>query len=213
MAKRADIRASLARASSGRIISASGLEDFARSAQPGDSLCLGRGVALPADVGAMVNVLAATGILHPARQRISGRDFSFVAQRGSAPFVHYVSGTRPPLRPRKDRRADSPVPTQARRSTDTMLLRLLRWCVAQQRACPTNAELARACGLSGSVAGSYRMRRLVQAEAIRITDYGPFEHRVVTLLTGRRAGQSTPRRLLPSAPECARARFQRETGE
>lgn len=190
------------------------LTRFVATSSPGDSLCLGRGEALPADVGAQINLLAAGGVLHPARTRISARDFAFVAQRGSAPIsrIHSLSGGPAAPRPRKDRRAVSPVPSAARRSTETMLLRVIRWCVAQQRPCPTNDDLARACGLSGGLAVSYRLRKLVAENKIAIDHFGPFEHRVITLLIGRRAGQSTPRHVLASAPATARRQFSQEHG-
>lgn len=68
------------------------------------------------------------------------------------------------------------------------VLRELRRCALNRLRCPTNAEIARACGLPTPVAASYQLRKLVGAGAIRVLIKGPNAPRVVTIVS---TGEST----------------------
>lgn len=68
------------------------------------------------------------------------------------------------------------------------VLRELRRCALNRLRCPTNAEIARSCGLPTPVAASYQLRKLVGAGAIRVLIKGPNAPRVVTIVS---TGEST----------------------
>ncbi len=71
------------------------------------------------------------------------------------------------------------------------VLRQLRRAANFGRPCPSNAELAKACGLRDAGQASYQMRRLVQANAIRVVGQGVGQARVVVITgSGRRTAQA-----------------------
>lgn len=157
---------------------------WAETAAPGDSIVYGRGERPPEDVVRVIGQLSDVGALHPTRRRISaaGGEFAFQAQRGSGKISRVV------VRPAARGRVRS---LPANRSSDRAVLKCIEGAVKYGLACPTNAELARACGLSGAIAASYRVRRLVATGRISIIDHSPYGRRVATMMTGRFAGQST----------------------
>lgn len=157
---------------------------WAETAAPGDSIVYGRGDRPPEDIVRVVGRLSDAGALHPTRRRISaaGGEFAFQAQRGSGKISRVL--VRPPSR--------GQVRTlPANRSSDRAVLKCIEGAVKYGLSCPTNAELARACGLSGAIAASYRVRRLVATGRISIIDHSPYGRRVATIITGRFAGQCT----------------------
>jgi hypothetical protein len=157
---------------------------WAESAAPGDSIVYGRGDRAPDDVVRVIGRLSDAGALHPTRRRISaaGGEFAFQAQRGSGKISRVV------MRPAARGRVRT-LPTN--RSSDRAVMKCIEAAVKYGQPCPTNAELARACGLSGAIAASYRVRRLIATGRISIIDHSPFGRRVVTMMTGRFAGQCT----------------------
>ena len=68
--------------------------------------------------------------------------------------------------------------------------RMIRDAARLGQPCPTNAQIARATGLSSAVAASYRLRRLIADGKLRLEDYGHLERRVATILP---EGWQTPR--------------------
>lgn len=157
---------------------------WAESAAPGDSIVYGRGDRPPEDIVRVVGRLSDVGALHPTRRRISaaGGEFAFQAQRGSGKISRVVVRA-----PSRGRVRSLPV----NRSSDRAVLKCIEAAVKYGQPCPTNAELARACGLSGAVAASYRVRRLVANGRISIIDHSPYGRRVATMLVGRHQGKST----------------------
>ena len=108
-------------------------------------------------------------------------DLSIVAlERGLAPLSH--AG-----RPRRGRTRKRLI----RKTSLSMVFDMLVRAARRGEPCPTNDELAAACRLSGKMAASYRMRRLVADGQIAVEDHSPFGRRVVTILTGPHAGVAT----------------------
>jgi hypothetical protein len=71
------------------------------------------------------------------------------------------------------------------------VLRVLRRAANFSRPCPSNAELAKACGLKDAGQASYQVRRLVQAGAIRVVSQGVGQARVIVIAgSGRRTAQA-----------------------
>lgn len=161
---------------------------WAESAAPGDSIVYGRGERPPEDIVRVVGRLSDAGALHPTRRRISaaGGEFAFQAQRGSGKISRVVVHQKS-KGPSRGRTRSLPV----NRSSDRAVLKCIEAAVKYGQPCPTNAELARACGLSGAVAASYRVRRLVANGRISIIDHSPYGRRVATMLVGRHQGKST----------------------
>ena len=74
-----------------------------------------------------------------------------------------------------------------------MVLQCLTAAAVFDRPCPSLAEIAKRCGLSGKGSASARVSMLVEKGKISVEDCGPLAPRVVTILTGRHAGKSTRR--------------------
>ena len=70
--------------------------------------------------------------------------------------------------------------------TETVF-RALRRAVNFALPCPTNAHLAQICGLKDAAAASYRLRVLRDLNRIRISDNGPGNPRVVTIVASGRS--------------------------
>lgn len=158
------------------------LADFAARAAPGDKAAYGRGARPPAELVRAMRPLVEAGVLQPLAKR-EGREFLFLVQRGAARFE---SATGRLSRGRARQR-------MVRRSSLSLVLGLLRAAALAGRTCPTNEQIARACGLAGREAARYRLTLLVRQGKIAIEDRGPGHPRVVTLLIGRHAGLSTRR--------------------
>ncbi|WP_423606166.1 hypothetical protein [Sphingomonas sp. MS122] len=77
-------------------------------------------------------------------------------------------------------------PVQEDELADRVLRRLKR-AANLGLVCPTNAELARDCGLKDADAASYRMRKLIGNKLIRVEDQGPFARRIVTIIENGRS--------------------------
>ncbi|WP_447727255.1 hypothetical protein [Sphingomonas koreensis] len=67
------------------------------------------------------------------------------------------------------------------------VLRRLRRAANLGLVCPTNAELARDCGLKDADAASYRLRKLIGNKLIRVDDQGPNARRIVTIIESGRS--------------------------
>lgn len=155
-------------------IPASVLEAFARDGAPGARITYAQGRDEPrtAATWLLAGELAQAGWLRLFRQRTPG-GFEFLAEK----------------RDRGDIGAAAPravMPDAA----DDALLAMLRRAANFDQPCPTNVEIAAALNLKDAVAASYRMRKLIQLGAIRVTDHGPKERREVTIAE---TGKSTPR--------------------
>jgi hypothetical protein len=161
------------------------LLNWAKDARIGDSIVYARssaaGERLPSDVVNVVSSLAAHGALHPTQRRV-GDGWAFQAQRGSGK-ISRVTVRRP------SRGGTRGLP--ANRASERAVFKRIEAAAKHGLPCPTNAELARLCGLSGAIAASYRVRRLVASGRISIIDKSPYGRRIATLLVGRHAGKST----------------------
>ena len=135
------------------------------SAKPGDAAVYARGASVPREVAQVAREAAEAGFVDLVRKREGLNAWAFQVQRRSKPLPS-ASG----------RRRFHP-----RGSAEGTILRLITQAAKRGRACPTNLELARACGLSCAVAASYRLRKLAREGRITIEQRGPLQRRVVTL--------------------------------
>lgn len=156
------------------------IDRIARAA-PGETFEYGRGNNPPRELVQAMRPYVDAGVLHPTQKRVAG-EMRFLVQRGRGDFAQAARG---PRRGAVRRR-------RVRKSTLTLVLECLVRAVRREQACPTNEEIAAACGLTGKLAASYRVRRLVAAGKIAVVDHSPWGRRVVTILTGPMAGRSTP---------------------
>jgi hypothetical protein len=155
------------------------LQDWARGASPGASLCLGVGSAVPAATQPALRTLTDAGLIDIARRRVADGRYSFEVQRRSR---RYVAPAPTPTRPRGG--------MHARRAgtVERRVLKLLLVAAVKGLPCPTNAAIARAVGLPDAIAASYRLRRLVARGLIRVdVPADPRLHRVVTIVASGRA--------------------------
>jgi hypothetical protein len=152
---------------------------FAARARPGESMVYGRGDAPPREAVRAMRSLVAAGVLQPVGKR-EGDGFLFMVQRGRAD----LSPVRGPSRGQVRRR-------RVRKTSLSMVFDCLVRAARRGEACPTNEELAASCGLTGKLAASYRVRRLVADARIAVEDHSPWGRRVVTILTGPQAGART----------------------
>ena len=153
--------------------------DFARASRPGMRMTYGRGEAPPRDAVAAMADLVEARVLVPIRKREAG-GYLFMVERGLAPLSRAE-------RPRRGRARQRLI----RKTSLSMVFDMLARAARRGGPCPTNDELAAACRLSGKMAASYRMRRLVADGKIAVEDHSPFGRRVVTILTGPHAGAQT----------------------
>jgi len=144
------------------------VEAWVTMAEPGDELVYATGIALPASAPAVVAVrdLVADGLVRTHMRRV-GKGFEYFAIR-RAPEVNPVQPPRHVAPPRDD--------------GDTRVLRVLTRAANLRQVCPTNAEIARECGLKDAVAASYRLRKLIADGAIKSEDQGPNQRRIVTIV-------------------------------
>lgn len=151
------------------------LRDWARGASPGASRTLGEGAALPSATGAIVASLSDAKVIDIVRRKIAAERYSFIVQRRTGRYVDRAA------------RRISTMPQVRRGVYERRILKILIAAAAKGLPCPTNGVLARLVGLSGEVAASYRLRRLVAAGKIRVAvPDDPRQHRVVTIVaTGK----------------------------
>lgn len=145
---------------------------WVEGAAPGDDVVYATGVRPAEGIGAVVRSLHEKGLVTMTSKR--GADgFRFIAQRLANPRQQ----RGPEHRGRFAKRE-----IKGRRTAERLILKILTTAAAKGQACPTNAELAKRAGLSGAVAASYRVRRLVQSGAIVVEEPSPLERRVVTIV-------------------------------
>ncbi|GEM_PF-2667933 len=153
------------------------LQDWARAAPAGTSLCLGVASAVPASTQPALRALTDAGLIDIARRRVGDGRYSFEVQRRSR---RYVPAAQP--KPRGGmhvRRAGT---------VERRVLKLLLVAATKGLSCPTNAAIARAVGLADGIAASYRLRRLQMRGLIRVeVPADPRLHRVVTIIASGKA--------------------------
>lgn len=152
-------------------------------AAPGDDVvyCVG---ARPSEaIGAAVRAMSVKGLVLTTSRRKDGqlRHIAVRLADRPAPVRARPSAHRGRFVPRED---------AGRRAVERAIMRLLTDAARRGAPCPTNKEIAQHAGLSGAVAASYRVRRLVQAGKIIVEEPSPIERRVVTILA---TGKSTRR--------------------
>ena len=161
------------------------LRDWSRGAEAGAAICLGQPVAaLPPSTAAAVRSLSDAGVLDIARRRVGPERYSFVVQRRSTPYID-----RADMRPVKARPRGG---NHARRAgtIERRVLKLLMTAANRGLPCPTNAAIARACGLADDNAASYRIKILQRRGLIRVdVPQDPRRLRVVTIVA---TGKATP---------------------
>lgn len=160
---------------------------FAALARPGETLVYGRGAEVPRETVRAMRPLVDAGVLHPARVCRDGV-CTFTVQRGSASLgggrIDLSRGLGSAGRGRVRER-------RVRKSSLTMVFEMIARAARRGAPCPSNSEIAAACGLSGKQAVIYRVRKLVQSGRIAIEYRGPYNQRIVTVLTGPCAGKAT----------------------
>lgn len=161
------------------------LHSWAARARPGDDVVYDEGARPGADIGAAVRGLHDAGLVTMTSKRVDGR-LRFIAQRLADPAAAGREHRGAPHRGRFAKRATG------RRCAERLIYKLLVEAARRGAPCPTNAELAARVGLSGAVAASYRMRRLVAAGDIAVEEPSPLERRVVTIMaTGKQTRRAT----------------------
>lgn len=150
------------------------LAAWIEAAAPEDSAIYATGPALPHGhpVVQMVQTLTDRGVLRThLKARADGRGFDFLAFK---------------------RAAEKPRGCALKRGEVKIgrVLELLTQRAERGGVMPSNAELARACGLKNADAARYQLNKLEDRGAIRIEDFGPNERRAVTIVA---TGQTTKR--------------------
>ncbi len=159
-------------------VEAEQLDQWVSTALPGDRCIYATGPELPREAPAvsLARTMANVGLVTLTTQAVAGGR-NFIAIRCAID----------PNRPDAPRHA----PVREDDLAEKVLARLRR-AANLGHVCPTNAELARDCGLKDADAASYRIRKLIAARKIRVEDHGPNTRRVVTIV-------STGRRTIPGA--------------
>lgn len=154
------------------------LESWLASAEPGDELVFADGFASPHDAPAWKESirLVGEGEVRVHHRRISARRIQHFMVRRTPEIAAAVAPLSAPI-------ADDDDPS-------IRVLRAVRRWVNFRRPCPSNAEIARECGLPNPAAASYRLRCLVAAGIVSIEDQGPMRPRIVTIVA---TGKSTAR--------------------
>lgn len=148
---------------------------------PGSTMEYARGANPPRELVRAMRPLVDAGLLHPTQKRVGG-ETRYLVQRGAGDFTEALNRRTGRGVVRRQR---------IRKTSLSMVLDCLVRAVRRGDPCPTNEELAAVCGLSGKLAASYRMRRLVADGKIALEDHSPWGRRVVTILTGPLAGKAT----------------------
>lgn len=142
------------------------LEVWLAGSVPGDRITYATGPDLPRSAATVkrVTVLAEARRVRPLRTKIAG-GWDFMVERLADPAAAAAPATLPA-------------------GTQDDVLRLIRRAINLGQPCPTNAEIATACGLPNADAASYLFRKLVAAGVIIATDHGPRMRRVVRVAGG-----------------------------
>lgn len=160
------------------------LINWAERARPGENVAYFTGTRPGDAVRAVASALHSQGLVTMTTKRATDGATRHILQRLAAPRPSKLRALARINPGRFQSRADGA------KCTTKAVLRLLTRAANRGQACPTNAELARALGLKDAVAASYRVRRLVRENKIRVEEPGPTERRVVTIVA---TGKSTVR--------------------
>lgn len=120
---------------------------------------------------------------------VMGFDYCVVRRAAVCPRNRFGFG-RSVLPAEKERRPRKRAWGPAMDEDDVAVLALLNAAAATGKPCPTNAALARALGLKGPDAISYRLRKLTNAGAIVVEMVGHARRRIVIVRTGLATGVS-----------------------
>ncbi|MPT48275.1 MAG: hypothetical protein E2598_07605 [Sphingobium sp.] len=159
---------------------------WAEKAAKGETLAYARAYdRAPDDALVMPRSLSDAGLVELVRRRRDGH-WAYIAQRTAMPFDPA----------RINRRASRGCVRLAGRGSaqamDRALMRILGRCVRLEQPCPSNAALAVMLGLTGEIAASYRMRRLVAQGLIEVEQPDPRAGRIITILSsGARTAPGT----------------------
>lgn len=165
------------------MIAAADLEAWLAGAATGDEIVYATGPTLPLESETVLlsRALIAEGVVTPFQRRNAAtRGLEYVLRKR-------VADPNPPAPVRH-------VPPRGDDDLDARVLREISRAANMGLVCPSNMELARACGLFGrggqpdADAASYRFRKLIAAGAIRSEDMGPNKRRIVTIVA---SGQKT----------------------
>jgi hypothetical protein len=168
------------------------LSDWAERAQAGEDVVYCTGVRPDDMIGAAARALRESGIVTLTTRRMAAGGFRFIAQRLADPRPSQIRARRRTNSGQFRPGQCQPASGDAKRTTRAVL-RLLVQAANRDAPCPTNAEIAVRVGLNGSVAASYRMRRLVRDGLIQVEEPGPLERRIVTIVA---TGKKTRRAML-----------------
>ncbi len=157
------------------MLDGAGILEWVRNAKPADMAVYARGDNPPRILAALVSRLSDQGLIDPTRRR-DGTGWQFLIQRRAKAF-----SAAPGMRRGRN---------YGRASAETVILRMVREAIRLGQPCPTNSEFAEVAGLSGRLAASYRLRKLVRDGKLTLVDHGPYERRVAILTE---SGLSTAR--------------------
>lgn len=143
-------------------------EAWVARARPGDSTLYATGPALlhAHPTVRLVQVLADRAVLRPhIRRRADGAGFDFTVTRIDEEAV-----------------GDAPPRSAVAEAKCVRVLNALTRCAERGGMMQSNQELARECALKNASEASYVLRKLTARGAIRVTDHGPNERRVATIV-------------------------------
>lgn len=136
-------------------------------AQPGARVTFATGAEPPRDhpVWSAARAMIDMGLIRTFQpRRADGQGFDFVAQRLASPIALHDDASR-----------------------EARVFAELHRCIAIGEPMPTDRQLAKRCGLGHADEASYALRKLKAREAgdrrISVINWGPLEHRQVTILS------------------------------
>jgi hypothetical protein len=161
------------------MLDAEGIISWVRGAKAGDCAVYARGELLPRAVAAVARRMQEQGLVALTHRREPDtRVFQHLMQRQEKPYA--VA--------RGQRRGRNYGPATA----ETVILRMIAEAIRLRQPCPTNAEFAEAALLAGADSASYRLRKLIAAGKIVLSDGGPKMRRVATMVESGLSTASGP---------------------
>lgn len=151
---------------------------WASRAAVGDRMVYGRGTRPSSDLVQAMRPLVESEAVRPLSKR-EGKEFLFLIERTARPLT---------CRQRASRGA---VSRPRRRSALSLMFNTLVLAAREGRPCPSNAQLARRCGLQSKQAASHQLHLLADRGRIAVEGGTGGAARVVTILFGRHAGTRT----------------------
>ncbi len=145
-------------------------DDWVACAEPKDALIYASGTEIPRAAPAWKHAMALVkdGMITLTYQRAGCGITEYLAIRLTTADAPAVIAT--------------PVIEVDETNPADLVLREIRRAASFNLPCPSNAVIAKRCGLNDAAAASYRVRQLVAAKRITIESQGPGEPRVATIV-------------------------------